>query len=699
MLQSSPSITGGSKKNNNRQDTLTRIKHVTSSAKLSKPRILIIDDSLENLTLMRIQLERADFEILLAENGMKGIEIARSEQPDLILLDIMMPVMSGFEVCQRIKDDPVTADIKVIIVTTLSDTAHRIRGIRAGADEFISRPYHAEELLIRMRSLIQLKQARETLQAEHEMLQLLYNVGQAITSQIDLQQMMIDIIVTTKAALGATTGNIMLLDDTAQVSHKILVRDNVSGKVSDHVSHEVMSQGFAGWLVREAQGAIIADAEHDPRWIVLDNDKDDVGAAIGVPLKTPNQLVGLLILTHPQPGFFHEDHLQLLDAVGRQVTAAIQNARLFTKNDEQRRKMEAILDQSSDAIITIDEQFEVVLLNRAAENVFDVDPTDVIGRNIHDCQALDTTAHLFEMAKESAISAEIATANDVTMYGTFSPVPGIGYMAVLQDISQIKQAEAQRLAAERREKEHVKETLTRYVSPILIDDVLSEAAGVIESRSRQLAVVLFADLRNSTELVSQMPPDQAIDLLNEFFDSMIEVVYQFEGTVFDLIGDELEIAFNVPLAQADAVERALQTALAMQKHFQLKLYSWYERSGVVLGLGIGIDMGEVVVGNVGAASRMHYAMVGRAVNLAHNLVDLAEDGEIVVSESVCEKLHLQASHLLTELGTPQLENHRLKGHADKQPVYRFLQPDLQGSSGQRLKADASGARRRGADRD
>jgi class 3 adenylate cyclase len=110
-------------------------------------------------------------------------------------------------------------------------------------------------------------------------------------------------------------------------------------------------------------------------------------------------------------------------------------------------------------------------------------------------------------------------------------------------------------------------------------------------------------------------------------------------------------------------------------------------------------MGEVVVGNVGAKSRMHYAMVGRAVNVAHSLVDLAEDGQIVISKTVYEALRVNTPQLLDQTGQPSLEHHHLKGDNDKHPIYRFSQTVLDEQSVPRITMGVSAAHRRGVGRE
>lgn len=107
--------------------------------------------------------------MLSALNGSSGLEYAKRERPDLILLDVMMPDINGFEVCRRLKTDVDTQLIPVVLMTALSDVEDRIKGLEAGADDFLTKPVHREELLARIRSSLRLKQ---TIDQKVEALQL-----------------------------------------------------------------------------------------------------------------------------------------------------------------------------------------------------------------------------------------------------------------------------------------------------------------------------------------------------------------------------------------------------------------------------------------------------------------------------------------------------------------------------------------------
>src|SRR5678815_1142311 len=126
-------------------------------------RVLVVDDVELNVKLLEAKLASEYFEVVTAYNGHSALELAEAEPPDIILLDVMMPRMDGFEVCRRLKANLRTADIPVVMVTALSDVADRLRGLESGADDFLTKPVNDIALFARVRSLVRLKRMMEEL--------------------------------------------------------------------------------------------------------------------------------------------------------------------------------------------------------------------------------------------------------------------------------------------------------------------------------------------------------------------------------------------------------------------------------------------------------------------------------------------------------------------------------------------------------
>ena len=130
----------------------------------SKSTILVVDDNLQNLELLQAYLEDLGCEVISAVDGVKAMQAVAQHNPDLILLDIMMPKMSGFEVCRRLKEDEATCDIPVVMVTALNELGDIERAVAAGTDDFLSKPINKLELLTRVKSLLRVRHLKSELE-------------------------------------------------------------------------------------------------------------------------------------------------------------------------------------------------------------------------------------------------------------------------------------------------------------------------------------------------------------------------------------------------------------------------------------------------------------------------------------------------------------------------------------------------------
>ena len=123
-------------------------------------KVLIVDDNEANVRLLDVYLRAAGYSTEKAYDGEQALEKVREANPDLVLLDVMMPRLDGYEVCKRLRADEATNVVPVVMITALKDTEDRIRGIEAGADDFISKPFDKAELLARVKNLLRIKYYR-----------------------------------------------------------------------------------------------------------------------------------------------------------------------------------------------------------------------------------------------------------------------------------------------------------------------------------------------------------------------------------------------------------------------------------------------------------------------------------------------------------------------------------------------------------
>ena len=138
-----------------------------SSINRSDYTILVVDDVVSNVLLLKILLTKENFKVLTANNGYTCIEIAQNNHPDLIVLDVMMPDINGFETAEKLKSDPATADIPIIFLTALNAPSDLVKGFQVGANDFLTKPFNKEELVMRVMRQIQLVFAKRIIESQN----------------------------------------------------------------------------------------------------------------------------------------------------------------------------------------------------------------------------------------------------------------------------------------------------------------------------------------------------------------------------------------------------------------------------------------------------------------------------------------------------------------------------------------------------
>ena len=138
-------------------------------AKNARKKVLVADDEADVLTLLSMNLQRAGFEVLRASNGREALELARKEEPDLLVLDLMMPELDGLEVARQIKQSGATASIPILMLTARADEVDRIVGLELGADDYVTKPFSPREIVLRVQAILR---RMETVPAAAEVLEI-----------------------------------------------------------------------------------------------------------------------------------------------------------------------------------------------------------------------------------------------------------------------------------------------------------------------------------------------------------------------------------------------------------------------------------------------------------------------------------------------------------------------------------------------
>jgi adenylate cyclase len=204
----------------------------------------------------------------------------------------------------------------------------------------------------------------------------------------------------------------------------------------------------------------------------------------------------------------------------------------------------------------------------------------------------------------------------------------------------------------------------RYFAPDLVDQI-SGAEGMVQlGGTKRSVVVFFSDIRGFTPMSEKMSPDDIASLLTEYFTEMVGIVFEHGGTLDKFIGDEIMALWGAPVSKDDDADRAMRAAIDMMAVLKELNEKWSEEGRPPVEIGIGINVGEVFAGNIGAEQRMEYTVIGDAVNVASRLCSNAGRGQVIVSEPFYNALENPPE-------VEALEPIELKGKSETVPVYRL----------------------------
>ncbi len=371
-------------------------------------RVMVVDDTPQNIQLARFILQRENYEVMEANNAKDALEIIQEKKPSLILSDIQMPGMDGYEFCRRLKADPNTQSIPFIFVTAFSrSTKEAARGLQIGADDYITRPFAPEELLARIGANVRIHQAEEAarrqatiLARRNRELALLNQIQRAVTASLNLDNVLDATMEQVQKVLDAEATSLWFVD-RANEALLLSAAFNDSARTI-HGIRQPLYTGISGHVVQTGQPYLSNDVEHDPHFDPSTKDGREyiVRSMLCVPLHIRQQVIGVLQAVHHDVDHFDQEDLHLLNAVGDAVTVAIENAwlfgqvQLFNQRLEQKvearthelahekEKTETILISIADSLLVTDTTNKIIMANRAAEDLLDFKLYDTIGASI-----------------------------------------------------------------------------------------------------------------------------------------------------------------------------------------------------------------------------------------------------------------------------------------------------------------------------
>ncbi len=320
--------------------------------------ILIVDDNATNLGVIADYLEAYDFNIVTAVDGEDGLATAHEVLPNLILLDIMMPGIDGFEVCRRLQEDKRTQHIPIIFMTALANAEDKVRGLEAGAVDYVTKPINQEEVLARVRTHLtiqaqqerltkmtvelkrtnqkltqtnlHLQKANELLSKQAIQLQTSSQVGRQATAILELDDLLTEVVKLIAARFGYYMVSIWLLDE----SKEGLVLQASYGPGGSQVLEPGYSlaldanKGIVSSVARSSKYYATNNTAFDPYYLPL-KELPGTRSELALPLRFGQETIGVLDIQSNRLNSFEEEDRTVLQTLADQIAVAIHNARLY----------------------------------------------------------------------------------------------------------------------------------------------------------------------------------------------------------------------------------------------------------------------------------------------------------------------------------------------------------------------------------
>ena len=308
-----------------------------SEAQFMKPEdclLLVVDDNPSNLKVLRALLSPVGYKLTFAMGGEQALERVKTAKPDLVLLDLMMPDMDGFEVCDMLKKDENFKDIPIIFLTASQDIDHLLQAFEKGAIDYLTKPFHPPELLARVKTHLELKHLREQSQRQAEKELILVKIIQGIHYSLNLEEILNTTVASIQGLLYAS--RVMICRFVSEGKYEVLA-------IAPFADRQTLPIGE----ILEIQP--LADTESPHRQMRVENlrggERKEIKSRLSVPIYQQDQIWGVLIVDrHGASQGWNSGEYQMLVQIIEQIAIAIQQSQLYHALQEANQELERLVN-------------------------------------------------------------------------------------------------------------------------------------------------------------------------------------------------------------------------------------------------------------------------------------------------------------------------------------------------------------------
>jgi adenylate cyclase len=627
-----------------------------------KFRILLIDDNPNNLKLIADLLIEASYEVIVAKTGESGLKKAERAIPDLILLDVRMPGMDGFETCRRLKAEPLTRNIPIIFLTAVSNTdlMDKVKGLKLGAVDFITKPIQAEEVMVRVAIHLRLYTLTLQLTEQNERLQLEIQERQRAEMESSLMLMVSQAISRAPNVHSAFEALLYLVCQSLQWSYGEAWTPNEDGTVLRCIPGRCLDArvapfreqsqdqtfargvGLPGRIWMSQQSEWIEDCSRQPERFVRSQMALAVGlrAALGVPIALgTREAVAVLVFYSHKSLSYQTQVEELVRAVATQIASLIQRKEAEEAKRLAELRYHNLVENAVEGIYQSTPSGRFLSANLALARIYGYASPEEFMQSIKEIsQQLYVNA---ERRSEFIAAMEVDNAvvgfeaqtyrKDGTMIWISESARAVRdsqgtllyYEGTVSDISDRKQAQ------------EAQQRLLLNILPEPIAARLQSGESPIADYFEDVSV-LFADLVGFTTVAAEKTPAELVEILNIIFSQFDQLAARYGLEKIKTIGDSYMVVGGLPIPNPDRAAAIAHMALDMQA----TIAQFNRETGQNLQLRIGIHIGSVVAGVIGI-SKFSYDLWGDTVNLASRMESSSLPGCIQVTAAVRDRLQNQ----------------------------------------------------------